>query len=57
MTRSSPVAQVVKNLAAMQETHVRSLGLEDPLEKEIATHSSILACRSPWPEEPGGLQS
>ena len=41
---------------AMQETQVRSLGGEDPLEKDMATHSSILACRIPWTEEPGGLQ-
>ena len=45
------------NLAAMQETQVRSLGWEDPLEKGVATHSSILAWRIPWTEEPGGLQS
>jgi len=51
------VAQTVKNLAAMQETWVRSLGREDPPEKEMATHSSILAWRIPWTEEPGGLQS
>ena len=51
------VAQTVWNLPAMQETQVRSLGWEDPLEKEIATHSSILAQRIPWTEEPGGLQS
>ena len=48
---------VVKNLPAMQETLVRFLGQEDPLEKEIMTHSSILAWRIPWTEEPGGLQS
>ena len=48
---------MVKNLPAMQETQVRSLGWEDPLEKEMATHSSILAWRIPWTEEPGGLQS
>ena len=48
---------MVKNLPAMQETWVRSLGLEEPLEKEMATHSSILAWRIPWTEEPGGLQS
>ena len=48
---------MVKNLPAMQETQVRSLGQEDPLEKEMATHSSILAWRIPWTEEPGGLQS
>ena len=51
------VAQSVKNLPAVQETRVRSLGREDPLEKEMATHSSILAWRIPWTEEPGGLQS
>ena len=48
---------MVKNLLAMQETWVHSLGGEDPLEKEMATHSSILAWRIPWTEEPGGLQS
>ena len=48
---------MVKNLPAMQETQVRSLGREDPLEKDMATHSSILAWRTPWTEEPGGLQS
>jgi len=52
-----PVAQIVKNLPAMQETRVPSLGLEDALEKGMATHSSILAWRIPWTEEPGGLQS
>ena len=51
------VAQMVKNLPAMQETQVWSLGQEDPLEKGIATHSSILSWRIPWTEEPGGLQS
>ena len=52
------VAQMIKNLPpAMQETWVRSLGWEDPLEKGMATHSSILAWRIPWTEEPGGLQS
>ena len=51
------MAQRVKRLLAMQETWVRSLGWEDPLEKEMATHSSILAWRIPWTEEPGGLQS
>ena len=50
------VAQAVKNLTVMQETWVRSLGQEDPLEKGMATHSSILAWWSPWTEEPGGLQ-
>ena len=49
----SLVAQTVKNLSAMQETWVRTLGCEDPLEKEMATHSSILARRIPWTEEPG----
>ena len=48
--RASLVAQMVKNLLAMQETQVRSLGLEDPLEKKMATHSSILAWRIPWTE-------
>ena len=48
---------MVKNLSAMQQTQVRSLGQEDPLEKEMATHSSILAWKIPWTEEPGGLQS
>ena len=51
------VAQQIKHLPAVQETQVRSLGWEDPLEKEMATHSSILAWRIPWTEEPGGLQS
>ena len=51
------VAQMVKRLPAMRETWVRFLGREDPLEKEMATHSSILAWRIPWMEEPGGLQS
>ena len=54
---ASLVAQTVKRLPAMQETWIRSLGQEDPLEKEMATHSSILAWRIPWTEEPGGLQS
>ena len=54
---SSLVAQTVKNLTATQETWVRSLGWEDPLEDGIATHFSILAWRIPWTEEPGGLQS
>ena len=48
---------MVKHLPTMQETRVRSLGQEDPLEKEMATHSSTLAWRIPWMEEPGGLQS
>ena len=46
-----------KNLPAMRDTQIPSLGQEDPLEKEIATHSSILAWKIPWAEEPGGLQS
>ena len=54
---ASPVVQMVKNHPVMQETWVRSLSREDPLEKEMATHSSILAWRIPWTEEPGGLQS
>ena len=54
---ASLVAQTVKNLPAMQETWVRSLGQEDPLEEGMATHSSILAWRIPWTEEPGRLQS
>ena len=53
----SLVAQMVKRLTTMRETRVRFLGLEDPLEKEMATHSSILAWKIPWTEEPGGLQS
>ena len=56
-TRASLVAQSLKHLPAMWETWVQSLGWEDPLEKEIATHSSILAWRIPWTDEPGGLQS
>ena len=55
--RASLVAQLVKNLPAVQETQARSLGWEDPLEKEMATHSSILAWKISWTEEPGGLQS
>ena len=51
------VAQTVKNLPAMQETWVQSLGGEDTLEKGMATHSRILAWTIPWTEEPGGLQS
>ena len=54
---ASLVVQRVKNLPAMCETQVRSLGWEDPLEKGMATHSSILAWRIPWTEEPGRLQS
>ena len=51
------MAQRVKHLSAMQKIWVRSLGWKDPLEKEMATHSSILAWRIPWMEEPGRLQS
>ena len=51
------MAQTVKNLHAMWEARVQSLGPEDPLKKEMATHSSILAWRIPWTEDPGGLQS
>ena len=54
---ASLVAQTVKNLPAMPETQVQSLGRENPLEKGMASHSSILAWRIPRPEEPGGLQS
>ena len=54
---ASLVTQTVKNHPAMQETHVQSLGREDPLEKEMATHSSILAWEIPWIEEPDGLKS
>ena len=49
------MAYMVKNVPAMKETQVQSLGQEDPLEKEMATHSSILAWEIPWTEEPGGL--
>ena len=56
MCRASVVARMVKNLPAMQETRVQSLRREDPLEKGMATHSSILAWEIPWTEEPGGLQ-
>ena len=55
--KASLVAQRIKRLPAMQETRVRSLGGEDPLEKEMATHSCILAWRIPWTEETGRLQS
>ena len=55
MIRASLVAQMVKNLLAMQETPAQSMGQEDPLEKGIATHSSILAWRIPWTEEPSGV--
>ena len=51
------MAQMVKCLPAMRETQVRALGREDPLEKEMATHSSTLACKIPWTEEPGRLQA
>ena len=57
MTRGFPGGSVVKNPPAMQETGIRSLGQEDPLEEGMATHSSILAWRIPWTEELGGLQS
>ena len=56
-TWASLVAQRLKCLSAIWETRVRSLGWEDPLEKEMATHSRILAWRIPWTEKPGGLQS
>ena len=55
--RTSLVAQMVKRLPAMWETRVFSLGWEDTLEKEMATHSSAVAWRIPWREDPGGLQS
>ena len=57
LTRASLVAQMVKNLLAMQEIQVLPLGWEDPLEKGMATHSNIPAWRIPWTEEPDGLQS
>ena len=57
MTRASLVAQMIKRLPAVQETQVQSLGLEDPLEKGVETHSSILAWRIPWTEEPGELHT
>ena len=57
MGQASLVAQMVKNLPAVQETRVQSLLWEDPLEKEMAPHSSILAWKIPWMEEPGRLQS
>ena len=53
----SLIAKLLKNMPAMQETQVRSLGQEDTLKKERATHTTILAWRIPWTEEPGGLQS
>ena len=55
MISGFPVAQMVKSLPAVQETQVQSLGQEDPLEEEMATHSSILAWKIPWMEEPGRL--
>ena len=55
--RTSQVAQMVNSLPATQQTPVRPLGREDPLEEDMATHSSILAWRIQWMEEPGGLQS
>ena len=54
---ASLVTQMVKTLPARQETQAQSLGEEDPLEREMATHTSILAWRIPWTEEPGGLQN
>ena len=55
--QASLIAQLIKNLPAMQETQIRFLGREDSLEKEMTIHSSILAWKIPWTEEPGGLQS
>ena len=55
--KTSLVAQMVKNLPAMQETWVRSVGWEDPLEEGMTTHSSILAWEIPWTEDPGRVQS
>ena len=55
--RTSLVSQMVKNLSEIQETRIQALGREDPLEKEMASHSSILAQRNSWTEEPGGLPS
>ena len=57
ITRASLVAQMVKNLPAVQQTQVLSLDQEDPLEEDLAAHSSTLAWRIPWTEEPGGLRS
>ena len=57
MVRVSLVAQMVKNLPAIQKTQVQSPGQEDPLEKGVTTHSSILAWEIPWTDEPGSLQS
>ena len=56
MIKASLVAQTVKDLPAVQETWIQFLGWEDPLEKGMTTHSSILAWRTPWTEEPGRLQ-
>ena len=56
-TRTSLVAQTIKRLSTMRETRVPSLGQEDPLEKEMAIHSSTIAWKIPWTEEPGRLQS
>ena len=56
-TRTSLVAQMIKRLSTMRETRVPSLGQEDPLEKEMAIHSSTIAWKIPWTEEPGRLQS
>ena len=56
LMQASLVAQMVKNLPAVQETQVQSLGQEDPLQKGMATHSSILAWKVPWTEKPGRLQ-
>ena len=56
-TSASLVAQMVRHLPARRETHVQSLGQEDPLEKDMATHSNTLAWKIPWMEEPGRLQS
>ena len=55
--RNFPGAQTIRHLPAMRKTWVQSLGQEDPLEKEMATHSSTLAWKTPWMEKPGGLQS
>ena len=57
LVRGFPAGSVVKNLPAMLETQVQSLGQEDPLEKQMATHSSILSWEIPWTEEPGGLHT
>ena len=57
MVYDKPGYSVVKNPPAMQEMQIQSLGREDPLEKEMATHSNMLACKIPWAEGPGGLQS